>query len=55
MDETLRVAKDLLNTIKTLQRQEAMQLRRHMSALKMLSEISHDKTVNLETILGRVQ
>ena len=36
MDETLRLAKDLLNAVKKLQGQEAMQSGRNMSALKTL-------------------
>ena len=57
MDEALRVTKDLLNAIKKLQGQEAMQPWRYMSVLKTLSEIFHDKTItiNLGMTVQRVQ
>ena len=54
MDETLRVTKDLLNAFKKLKGQKAMQPGRHISALKTLLEIFHDKTISLETTVKRV-
>ena len=46
MDETLRVANDLLNAIKKLQGQEVIQPGRHMKVFQTLSEMFHEKTVN---------
>jgi hypothetical protein len=54
MDETLRVAKDLLSAIKKLQGQESILPGRHTKALQTLSEIFNDKTINLETTEQRV-
>ena len=53
MDESVRVANDLVNAIKKLQGKESIQLGRHASALMKLSEIFQEKTINLETTEGK--
>ena len=45
MDETLRVAKDLLSAIKKLQGQESILPGRHTKALQKLSEIFNKKNI----------
>ena len=49
MDEKLRVTKDLLNAVRKVQGQEAMQPGRHTSVLEMLSQIIYDKAISLKT------
>ena len=55
MDETLRVAKDLLNAIKKLQGQESILPGRHTKTIQTLLEIFNNKTINLKTTEQRVQ
>ena len=51
VNETVRVATDLLDAIKKLQYQESVQPGRHTSALKVLVEIFQEKSIGLDTML----
>ena len=52
MDEAVRVAHDLVDTMKKLQCQERIQPGRHANALMQLSEIFQKKMINPETMGG---